>query len=309
MAGLMRGVFAIPPTPFHDDGGLDEDGLRAVVRFLVDGGAHGVVTPVNASEFAYLTDSERHRVVEIAVAEVAGAVPVVAGVTGTCVEQAIPLARHARTAGADAVIAMPPYVHRAGSEQTFDYYAALAAAAALPVFVQNHLPPLGTVLDPAFVARLVREIDGVDYVKEECWPPGQYMSAEIELAGTALRGVMGGMAGRHLVEEYRRGACGTMPAGEIPEVHAQLWDKLEEGDFDGAEQLHAAMLPLLNFEAMHGVVAYKEVLRRRGIIASVRVREPGRRALDAADRQALDVGLDRLKPYFRLASPAGATPI
>lgn len=293
----MRGVFAIPPTPFAADGTLDERGLRRVVRFVVDAGAHGVVTPVNASEFPFLTDDERQRVVEIAVSEAAGAVPVVAGVTAASTEQAMLFARHADRVGADAVIAMPPYVHRAAPEQIVTYYEAIAGAGR-PVFVQNHLPPVGTPMDPAKVAELVRDIDGVDYVKEECWPPGRHMTTEIELAGPALKGVMGGMAGRYLLDEHRRGSCGTMPACEITDVHVQLWQCLETGDAEEARRIFGAMLPLLNLEAVHGVPMYKEVLVRRGVIESARVRGPGRTALDSYDRQSLDDALSQLKPLL-----------
>lgn len=270
----------------------------------MEAGGHGVVTPVNASEFAFLTDMERQQVVDIAVGEVSGAVPVVAGVTGTCTEHALIFARHARMAGADAVIAMPPYVYRAAPEQITDYYAALAHEAQLPVFVQNHMPPLGGAMSPAVVTRLVRDIDGVDYIKEECSPPGQYMSEEIELAGAALKGVMGGMGGRYLLEEYRRGACGTMPACEITDVHGQLWNRLENGDTAGAERIFTAMLPLLNLESMHGGAIYKEVLHRRGVIASAKVRRPGRPELDEHDQSSLDAALEQLEPYFKLKPPS-----
>ncbi|MBO0706436.1 MAG: dihydrodipicolinate synthase family protein [Candidatus Dormibacteraeota bacterium] len=297
--GSFRGVFAIPPTPFTDRGDLDEGGLRRVLRFCVDAGVHGIVTPVNASEFAFLTDDERRRVIEIAAAE-AGVVPVVAGVAGSCTQHAVLFAGHARAAGVAAVIAMPPYVRTATRSEIREYYEAIADAARIPVFIQNHLPPQGTPMSPEFVAELVREIPLVSYVKEECWPPGQHMSAELELAGPSLLGVMGGIAGRYLIEEYRRGACGTMPASEIPDVHVQLWERLEAGDEEGARRIFEAMLPLLNLEAMHGVVLYKHVLHRRGLIESSRVRQPGLSPLDQQDREEIDTVLENLRPLFRI---------
>jgi len=303
----MRGVFAIPPTPFRADGAVDEEALLGVVQFMLEAGAHGVVTPVNASEFAFLTDDERQRVLEIIVGEVAGAVPVVAGVTGTCTEHALPFARHARAVGADAVIAMPPYINQAATDQIVDYYTALARETALPVFVQNHMPPLGTAMAPALVARLVRDIDGVDYVKEECWPTGQYMSEEIDLAGDALKGVMGGIGGRYLLDEFARGSCGTMPACEMTDVQVLLWERLEIGDIAGAEQIHDAMLPLLTLETMFGVVVYKEVLARRGLISSTRLRRPGRRQLDTHNHSTLDRALEHLDPYYQLKPPSQRT--
>ena len=54
-----RGLFTIPVTPFGPDGALDEDSLRRVLAFCFEAGAHGVVTPVNASEFSTLDPHER----------------------------------------------------------------------------------------------------------------------------------------------------------------------------------------------------------------------------------------------------------
>ena len=54
-----RGLFTIPVTPFTDDGTLDVDSLRRVVAFCVEAGTHGIVSPVNASEFTTLTPAER----------------------------------------------------------------------------------------------------------------------------------------------------------------------------------------------------------------------------------------------------------
>jgi len=300
MAKQMRGVFAIPPTPFTSAGDVDEPGLRNVIRFCVKARVHGIVAPVNASEFTSLSDDERKRVVEIAVDETAGAVPVVAGVTGTCVQHAVIFARHAREVGADAVIAMPPHVRKASSDEIVEYYRSIASAAARPVFIQNHIPPVGTTMSPEFLARLVREIEWVDYIKEECWPPGHFISAALARCGSKLKGIMGGMAGRYLLDEARRGACGTMPACEIAEVHVALWERIEAQDWPGARDIFNAMLPLLNMEFMYGVSVYKEVLRRRGIISSTYMRPAGHLALDEFDRKELDEILEGLTPLFRV---------
>jgi len=296
----MRGVFAIPPTPFLDTGELDEAGLRSIVRFCLKARVHGIVTPVNASEFTSLSDDERRRVVAVTMEEAAGAVPVVVGVSGTCVQHAVIFARHARDVGADAVIAMPPYVRKASSDEIFEYYQTVAAEARRPVWIQNHIPPIGTTMSPEFLARLVREIEWVDYVKEECWPPGHYISATLSRCGPKLKGIMGGMAGRYLLDEVRRGSCGTMPACEIADLHVALWEKVEARDAREARKLFNAMLPILNMEFMYGVSVYKEVLRRRGVISSAFIRPAGHPALDTLDHEELNAIMEDLTPLFRV---------
>jgi 4-hydroxy-tetrahydrodipicolinate synthase len=297
----MRGVFTIPVTPFHPDGDVDETSLRRCVAFCVDAGAHGVVAPVNASEFTALGDDERRRVAEIVVEVAAERVPVVIGVSGTSARHAAGFARHARKIGATGVIAMPPYVRKASPDEIVDYFRVVAGAAELPVFVQNYSAPVGTPLSPAFLARLVGEIDGIEYVKEETLPAGHAMTEVLRLAGPRLKGVMGGMAGRFLLDEHRRGACGTMPACEVTDVHVALWTALEAGDAPGARRIFNRLLPLLNLEWLYGAAVYKEVLRRRGVIAGATVRGPGLFALDAEDHRELDAILADLGALFTTA--------
>ncbi len=302
----LRGVFTIPVTPFDSAGELDEAGLRRCVAFCLDAGAHGVVAPVNASEFTALTDDERRRVGEIVVETAGGHVPVVVGVSGASARHAAVFARHARKIGADAVIAMPPYVRKASPNEITEYYRAVAGAAELPVFIQNYQAPIGTPLSPAFMARLVAGIDGVEYVKEETLPAGHAMSEVLRLAGPRLKGVMGGMAGRFLMDEYRRGACGTMPACEVTDVHVALWTALEARDEPKARRIFNRLLPLLNLEWLYGAVVYKEVLRRRGILESAAVRGPGLFTLDADDHRELDAILADVGQLFTTAPLRGS---
>ncbi|HEY7030537.1 MAG TPA: dihydrodipicolinate synthase family protein [Thermomicrobiales bacterium] len=297
-----RGVFTIPCTPFTDDGALDLASLRSEVEFCVEAGAHGIVAPVNASEAWTLTDDERRTVAKTIVQTVDGRIPVVVGVSAGSAAASVAFARHAAEIGADAVIALPPTGPAAPLPAIYGFYRRLAEAIAIPIFVQNHDAPYGTRLSPEFVARLIRELPNVDWVKEETLPPGHAISAELDLAGPKLKGIMGGVAGRYLIDEHRRGACGTMPACEATDVHVQVWDALEARDARRSRELFNRLLPLLNFEGrMPGV--YKAVLKRRGVIASDYLRHHAGNPLDALDRKELDAILDDMCDLFRLAPP------
>jgi dihydrodipicolinate synthase/N-acetylneuraminate lyase len=297
--GRFRGVFAIPPTPFDDAGNVDEASLRRCVDFCVGARAHGIVAPVNASESIALTDAERVRVADLLVEQAAGRVPVIVGVSGTSTAASVLYAECAKRAGADAVIAMPPYVKHAPADEIYDFYVAVARASApLPVWVQDYVGPIGTPMAPSLLARLFEEIPGVEFLKEETALAPQVMTRVRELAGASLRGVMGGMAGRYLLEEYRRGACGTMPACEVADVHVLIWNALDRGDEAEARRLHTRLLPLLNYEAMYSFTIYKEVLLRRGVIASARTRVPGAGRLDAENQRELDLLLADLESLF-----------
>lgn len=315
-----RGLFTIPITPFTASGALDEASLHRVIAFCLEAGAHGIVTPVNASEFSTLDDAERRTVTRIAVEESeragpgapgasGGHVPVVIGVCAATTPEAVSFAHIAAESGADAVITMPPYDPVPDEQGVYDFFATLADAVALPIYIQNHervgpldRPSPGLPMAPEFLARLCREIDDVLYIKEESFNTGYKMVKMIELAGEHCLGVMGGKAGRYLLDEFRRGACGTMPACESTDVHAQIWNALDAGHEDAARQLFKELLPLLNYEAAFGTAVYKEVMYRRRIIASPYKRLPGL-SLDAYDHHELDLILAELAPRFTIKTP------
>jgi 4-hydroxy-tetrahydrodipicolinate synthase len=299
-----RGVFVIVPTPFHDDLSLDLDGLREVVRFCIAAGVHGVVAPANASEQPYLSDEERSQVTRTVIEEARGHVLTVAGVTAPTRLMAAALAREAKALGADSVMAMPPNMQRASEPEIRDYYRAINDASDLPVFIQNWIGPGGTPMGAGLVADLLRANAHVRFVKEETEFASAMMTAIAEAAGPACEGLMGGKAGRHLLDEHRRGACGTMPACEVADAHVALWAALESGDRAKARAVYRLLLPLLMFETGYGTAVYKEVLRRRGVIRSAAIRQPGGKVLDRFAHQDLDEILADLAPLLSVDWPA-----
>ncbi len=299
MVETMRGIYTIPSTPLDDQGRLDEQGLRAVVDFCVACGAHGIVTPVNASEFTRLSDEERLRVAHIAIEQTAGRVPVVIGTAGLCAEHAVMFSCHADAHGADAVIAMPPYASKIRHAQGLvDYYRAISNAIRIPIFVQNYAGQVGTDMSVATLLRLVHEVERVEYIKEETLPATHKLSQISESAGPKLRGVFGGSGGRYLLLEHPRGSAGNMPGCHVTDVVVQLWNALESGDRERAKHIYGLLAPLFALEIQCPGALYKTVLQRRSVIRSAYARNAPRDTLDAQDQRALDEILDDLRPLF-----------
>ncbi len=297
MSQSWRGIFVIVVTPFTEGYELDEASLCKEVRFCIEAGAHGLVGPANASEFSTLSDDERRRWIEIVVSEASGQVPVIASTTSGHALPAIELSRFAQRVGADGIMAMPPHILHPDAAGCYEYYKALSQAVDVPIFVQNYGPPVGTPMSPELLARMCRELPHIEYIKEETAPEPRQISATIAAAGDACKGVFGGQGGIYLLDEHRRGAAGNMPACQVTDVHVAIWEKLEAGDETGARQLFNQLLPLLNYERLYGVAVYKEVLRRRGVIATRVCRAPDR-TLDDHDRAELNAILAEVEPLF-----------
>ncbi|MEV5319079.1 5-dehydro-4-deoxyglucarate dehydratase [Streptomyces sp. NPDC052687] len=158
---VPSGPLFFPVTAFGPDGGVDLDVYRAHVRRGVEAGAAAVFACCGTGEFHALTPEEFQRCVRAAVEETAGRVPVVAG-AGYGTALAVRYARLAEEAGADGLLAMPPYLVVAGQEGLLRHYRELAAATALPVIVYQRD---NVVLTPETVVELART-DGVVGLKD-----------------------------------------------------------------------------------------------------------------------------------------------
>ena len=236
MSQSWRGIFVIVVTPFTDSYALDEESLRKQIRFCIEAGAHGLVGPANASEFPTMSDDERKRWIDIVVQETAGQIPVVATTTHGHLVPAVELSKFAEKAGADGLMLMPPHILHPDGEGCYQYYKAVDAAVTIPICVQNYAGPAGTPMSNQLLARMCRDLPNVDYIKEETLPEPRQISKTIEVAGDVCKGVFGGQGGVYLIDEWRRGACGNMPACQATDIQVAMWDLLEQGNESAAAQ-------------------------------------------------------------------------
>lgn len=298
----FRGVFAIAQTPFDEMGGFLWDDFERECDWVVRAGAHGLVWPVMASEYTVISYPERVQGMKIAVDAVAGRIPVAIGVADTSKAGAVSLATEAGKAGADAIIAMPPWATKLASHELVeDYYRALAGAAGVPVIIQNCGPPLGSSLPGKFVVELCRRIPLVQYLKEEKPPQGHSVSEVIALGGPEVKGVFSGASCNWVIPEHKRGVCGNMPACTIADVDAQIWDLLDAGKEEEARRIHNAKVVFENaLRGMPGRRARKEVMVRRGVLSKAAARNLGCEDLDEVDIAELDYAMSVIEPYFRV---------
>jgi 4-hydroxy-tetrahydrodipicolinate synthase len=288
----LAGVFPIVATPFRTDGSPDVGDLVRIVDFIVKARADGLVFPGVASEFETLAPDERRTLVRAVGDAVRGRIPLVIGVSAANAADAQRYAAQAREVGAVAVMAVAPPSMRDDADAQIDYYRRIDGER-LPVILQNAPPPAGCGLAPERIAEIVAAVPGIAYVKEETLPCGQRITRLLALM-PGLAGVFGGAGGRYITDELARGACGTMPACELTDLHVRQFAAHRAGDTAEVRRLFTRMLPLLNFQAVFRMAMTKEVLRRRGVITATYVRAAGP-TLDAGDLRELDALLDELQ--------------
>ena len=285
----LEGVYSVLPTPFSASGDVDEISLRRVVELFIAAGVNGVTALGVTGEVARLDDDERQRVLETVIDQVNGRIGVVAGTTADGTRTCVKYSRHAKDAGATAVMVSPPRMPKLNSEAVMRHYTALAEAVDVEVVVQDYPPISGYAMEPALLARIARAIPRARTIKLEDPPTPFKTSRILEQAGDIEVRIFGGLGGVFLLEELMAGATGAMTGFAFPEILVQIVKLFRAGGIDAAADVFYRAVPLLRFEFQEGIgmAIRKEVLHRRGGLATSAIRPPGAQ-LDETTRDALD---------------------
>ncbi|MDR6212325.1 dihydrodipicolinate synthase family protein [Paracidovorax wautersii] len=236
----------IPPlvTPFTASGEIDEAAFRQIIRFNLDKGVHGVCPGGSSGEGHTFTLEEFKRVMEITVEEVAGAVPIVAGIISNSTRDAIHRARAIQHLNVAALQVTPVhYLFKPDEEATYKHFKALTEAVDTPVIIYNVVP--WNYLTPAQLIRLMTELPGVQGVKQS--------QGDLKLMADLLLGTPAGCKiysaiDALLYSSFALGAHGTIAAtpAAIPGVCVKLWETVQAGDHAKAFEMHKAMLTYWN---------------------------------------------------------------
>jgi 4-hydroxy-tetrahydrodipicolinate synthase len=296
----VRGLIPVLATPFHPDGEVDLVSLAKLVGFQVESMVSGVAVFGFASEGFALTAAERAAVLRTVAAEAGEWLPIVAGVAATGTRDAIDQVRAAAEHGASVAMVVPPFMVKPSPAQMVDFYGEVASAGGLPIMVQDAPGPTGVTMPVSLLIELSK-LDGVESVKVETQPTAPKVGAVVDgtAPGSAFASrqefsqpdflVLGGQNALFVLEEYARGAVGTMPACEFPDLLQGPLGFWATGDIPRARSSFERILPLIRFGLQPGIAwsIHKHVLVRRGIIRSATVRPPAVDA-DAATLAWLD---------------------
>lgn len=134
---MFKGSITALITPMDTDGSLDFPAFGRLIDWQVTEGSSGVVPMGTTGESPTLSHDEHARVVAFTVQTVAGRIPVIAGAGSNSTAEAVAMARHAKTAGADAVLVVAPYYNKPTQEGLYRHFMAVADATDLPLFIYN----------------------------------------------------------------------------------------------------------------------------------------------------------------------------
>jgi 4-hydroxy-tetrahydrodipicolinate synthase len=288
------GIFPSLATPFHANGDLDLDGQRAIVRFAVDAGAHGLICFGLAGEVFRLTPGERIELLQAIVEECDDRVPVLAGVGTEAVHSSVKLAQAAADAGATGLVIPPPITSPASTSELVRYLEAVAAAVDLPVMIQNAPQYLKVEVGPTLVEQLADRIPNLAALK-------------LELAADAVvpwvnafadrMTIFCGDGGMYMLDCLQHGAAGIAPGVDLVDILVEIHDLWQNDQPQEAWERMRLVLPMITFQMQdidHYNATAKHVLRQRGVLTCDAMRAPAYR-LEPAGRQILDEYLTQLE--------------
>jgi 4-hydroxy-tetrahydrodipicolinate synthase len=238
----IQGAFVAIVTPFVD-GQVDEQGLVDLIEFHIANGTHGIVPCGTTGESATMSHEEHHRVVELTVKTVNGRVPVMAGSGSNSTAEAIDLTRHAKAAGADAVLMVTPYYNRPSQEGLYQHYKAVAEAVAIPIFLYNVPSRTSVNMLPPTVARCA-EIDNIVGIKEATGSLNQ-VSELVHLCPDDFTVLSGDdFTSMATVLVGGKGVI-SVTSNVAPHDMAAMMEAALAGDVARANQLHYKLFPLM----------------------------------------------------------------
>ena len=267
MGKRIEGIVAAMVTPFDDDESLDEDGLRALVHFLIEKGVHGLFPGGSQGEFYALSSDEQRRVLDVTL-EVAGDEAfVVAHAGAITTREAIGLARYAERAGADAVAAITPFYVSPSQEELYQYYADLASEVSLPVLAYDNPGRTGVHLLPATAARIARDVPNFVGIKDSGGDLTQF-AEYIRLCPPDFRAFVG--RDSIIFAALTCGGVGAVAAtaNVVPALIVGIYDAVVEGAFARGLELQRRLAPLRTaFGLGTFPVVVKEAMRMIGLPA------------------------------------------
>ena len=277
MTTEFAGVISILPTPFHDDDTIDLESLDRLVRFSVIAGVDAVSVLGTIDDATRLTENERARVVWTAMSA-AGSVPVIVGTT-TAIEQAIAASQQALELGASAIAMMPLPSDCTGAEGPLEQVERIAAAAPLPMVLQSAGGRAHLSID--VIVRLLHEVPAIVSVRMQSLPNPQGVAALRRASLGRSVTILSGLGALWGLLDLERGADGFSSGFAFPEVLIAVLHEFRASNRSGTRRILTKYLPLIAFEQQSGIAARKEMLRRRGLLASIGTRGSDDAALDA----------------------------
>jgi len=288
----FKGIFPALVTPFMDDGSIDEAAYRALIRHVLPH-VNGVVPIGTTGEFVYLTPTEKRKAIDIALDEVAGRVPVIAGTGCASTRETVALTQYAKDAGAQAALVVAPYYLKPAYNEVYEHYEAVNKVG-LPIILYN-IPQCAGTHFKWWTAEGMAHLENVIGIKDSSGDM-PFLMALLE----KIKGQISIFCGHDeiVMAALAAGADGAILASAnlIPDIWQEIYAAVHDGNLAKAQELQARIQKLVRIVVRQGSPqAVKEGLRVMGLdVGNARLPIMPGGAFRREDREELRVQLENL---------------
>ena len=239
----LEGIWTPIPTPLTTQGKIDQEATKKLVDFHIESGIDGILPLGTSGEFALLTREERKLLVETVVNEVSGRVPVVAGVSDPSLENVLQLSADVKEAGADAVIATPPYYFTTTDQGHYHHFKTISESIDLPLMIYNIPEWTHSFVTPETVQRLADEnlVVGMKYTEYNFLNLVRFLKTS--QAKISIFTGSDAMAYSNLEFGGSGGILGS--ANVAPKIASKIFDDYKKGNLRGAREWQEKLLPII----------------------------------------------------------------
>jgi 4-hydroxy-tetrahydrodipicolinate synthase len=238
----LTGAMTALVTPFKN-GKLDEVCYESLIKRQIAQGMDAVVPVGTTGESATLSMEEHKRCIEIAVATCKGSgVGVIAGAGANSTTEAIELAVHAQSVGAEAILSVTPYYNKPTQEGLYQHYKAVANAIKIPVMLYNVPGRTAVDMSAQTTIRLFNDISNIYATKEATGS----LERAIELTSKAPK--LAVLSGDDAIDYpmLAQGGAGfiSVTANLVPNIKSSILKAIKEGDHNKAREINNSLYPL-----------------------------------------------------------------
>lgn len=238
---MFHGSITALITPFRD-GAVDWAALDRLIAMQIDEGSHGIVMCGTTGESPTLSHEEHLLIVERAVAQVKGRIPVIAGTGTNATASTIELTRHAQKVKADAALIVTPYYNKPTQDGLYAHYRAIHDATDIPIIIYN-IPPrciidmsIDTMCRLAELPRIIGVKDATADLTRPTLLRARMGESFCQLSGEDGTALPFLAAGGH--------GCISVLSNIAPRLCAEMHNAWRAGQIQTAQEINARLAPL-----------------------------------------------------------------
>ena len=237
---MLKGSIVALITPF-DNGDLSEDAYIKLIDYHLKNGTNGVVPGGTTGESPTLSHNEHKKIIEIAVKECKGKIPVIAGTGSNSTDEAIELSKFAEKAGSDALLVVTPYYNKPTQEGLYQHYKKINDNVGIPIIIYNI--PSRSVIDMSVnTMSKLYELKNIVGVKDATGDLSR-VDQQFEAMGNKFIQLTGN--DDNSLEFNKRGGVGSISVtANIAAKYCSEFQKACVGNFDKAKELDKILQPI-----------------------------------------------------------------